>query len=587
MKTGGAFLTTRVAEEEVFTREQLSAEQQEIARTVEQFATGRILPNKSQIEKFDKELSRSLLRECGELGLLGVDVPEKYGGLGLDKVTSMLVAEKMAMGECASFVATVSAHSGIGTLPIVFFGNEAQKQKYLPKLATGEWVAAYALTEPEAGSDALGGKTTALLSPDGKHYLLTGTKQFITNGNWADLYITFGNVNGKMTGFIVEAKTPGLRTGPEEHKMGLKGSSTCSVILEDARVPVENLLGEVGRGHEIAFNTLNLGRLKLGAADLGGCKACVNEAVTYALQRRQFGQPIARFDIIRRYFADMVIRAFALDSIIYRTAGLIDEAVSTLQESSPGYQREVAEAIERFAIEASICKVYGTEALWFNSDMGLQIFGGYGFIEDYPMASAARDTRVDRIFEGTNEINRQIITGYFLRKALMEELPIREAIKKVKRGSWESGIGRRTDELAAEKHAVELAKALALYLFDEAICNYGQGLRNEQQVGEVLSNLFIDLYVMDSVLSRVAQYLQRHGRDPIWLAIAQVLCAERVAEMALSTRKALCSMLEGNALAQAMAAIQSLSEAAMLATNQFALKQQIAEDLYEHGRYRF
>ncbi len=409
MKTGGSFLTTQICTEEIFTREKFSPEQEEIAKTVEEFARERIRPNKQEIEKYNKDLSLQLLKECGELGLLSVDIPEKYDGLGLDKVTSTIISETMGFGLCASFSATMGAHSGIGTLPIVFFGNDQQKEKYLPKLGTSELVSAYCLTEPESGSDALAAKSTAVLSEDGKNYVLNGTKQFITNASWADLFIIFANVDGKFTGFIVERTTPGLSIGPEEKKMGIKGSSTCTVYLENVHVPVENVLGEIGQGAAIAFNTLNIGRFKLGAGTLGGCKAATEETLQYASERKQFGQSIRNFDIIKGYFADMVIRTFALDSIIYKTVGLIDQAVSEIDESSTTYNKEVAEAIERYAIEASICKVVGSETLWFVADKGLQIYGGYGFIEEYPMASVLRDNRIDRIFEGTNEINRQII----------------------------------------------------------------------------------------------------------------------------------------------------------------------------------
>ncbi|MFQ6114694.1 MAG: acyl-CoA dehydrogenase family protein [bacterium] len=590
MKTGGAFLTTEVGQEEIFTRDKFSPEQKEIEKTVEEFAKGRILPNKQEIEKYNKDLSVQLLRECGELGLLSIDIPEKYGGLGLDKVTSAIVAEKIAYGMCSSFSATFGAHTGIGTLPIVFFGNETQKEKYLPKLATAELVSAYALTEPEAGSDALSAKTTAMLSEDKQHYILNGSKQFITNGSWADLFITFAKINGeKFSGFIVERNTPGLSVGPEEHKMGIKGSSTCSVYLENAKVPKENLLGEIGNGAAIAFNTLNIGRFKLGAATLGGCKVVLEDALQYASQRRQFGQAIRNFDMIKGYFADMVIRTFALDSVIYRTVGLIDEAVSQIPESAPDYHKDVAEAIERFAIEASMCKVLGSETLWLIADTGVQIYGGYGYIEEYPLASALRDNRIDRIYEGTNEINRQIITGYFLRKALMEELPIREAVKNIE--AQKLGIGSQAskagDVLAQEKHALRIAKSLVLYVFNEAICKFGQDLRNEQQIGGGLSDMLMDLYLMDSVVSRVSQRSQTTNFDSILLAIARALCFERLYAIAITSPKILCSLLNNRALEKALEDLRVFVEQMLPTTNVVELKRQIAEHLYEKGKYSF
>ncbi|MCH8019087.1 acyl-CoA dehydrogenase family protein [candidate division KSB1 bacterium] len=581
MKTGGNFLTQQICTEEIFTREKFSPEQEEIAKTVEEFARERIRPNKQKIEKYNKDLSLQLLRECGELGLLSVDIPEKYDGLGLDKVTSAIVAETMGFGLCASFSATMGAHSGIGTLPIVFFGNDPQRGKYLPKLGTAELVSAYCLTEPESGSDALAAKSTAVLSEDGKNYVLNGTKQFITNASWADLFIIFANVDGKFTGFIVERTTPGLSIGPEEKKMGIKGSSTCTVYLENVHVPVENVLGEIGQGAAIAFNTLNIGRFKLGAGTLGACKAATEETLQYASERKQFGQSIRNFDVIKGYFADMVIRTFALDSIIYKTVGLIDQAVSEIDESSPTYNKEVAEAIERYAIEASICKVVGSETLWFVADKGLQIYGGYGFIEEYPMASVLRDNRIDRIFEGTNEINRQIISGYFLKKALMEELPIREKIKE--NGNGLAGMDDHLDVLSKEKRGIEAAKAAVLYVFNEAICKYGQDLPNEQQIGSLLSDLFSDIYLVDSVLKRVIQKFATSEVERNWLAIARVFSAEKFYEISSSCKKIISSILENKALENGLSDLDTFDKKMHLTTNVFELKRQVAENLYENN----
>jgi alkylation response protein AidB-like acyl-CoA dehydrogenase len=590
MDTGGSYLVTPVGSQRIFTREEFSSEQRDIAAMVDEFVSGRITPNREAIEKHDKELSLSLLRECGELGLLGIEVPERYGGMDLDMITATLVAEHITKGGSASFTVTFSVQVGIGMLPIVYFGNEDQRQKYLPKLVSGEWVSAYALTEPEAGSDALNASSTAKLSEDGKHYILNGTKQFISNGAWADVYIVFAKIDSeKFTAFIVDRSAEGVHPGAEEHKMGIKGSSTTSLTLDNVHVPVGNVLHEIGKGHEVAFNILDIGRFKLGAADLGGCKTCVDEAVSYALDRRQFGQPIANFEVIQRYFADMVIRAFAVDSIIYRTGGLIEAAIDELDPASPDYHRDVRRSIERYAIEASICKIYGSEGLWFNSDTGLQIFGGYGFIEDYALAGIVRDTRVDRIYEGTNEINRQIITGYFLRKALMEELPVRDRVKELPKyfAGDAPHVPSKDDPLSEEKRAVELAKALTLFAFNEAVCEFGQDLRNQQQVGEVLSNLFIDVFVLDSTLSRVAQYTDKNGPDRTWLAIPQVLIAERVDEMAASIRRLLCGIHTGVSLKKALENLQTLTDRMLLNTNVFELKRFIAEDLYEKRRYRF
>ncbi|MDZ7292985.1 MAG: acyl-CoA dehydrogenase family protein [candidate division KSB1 bacterium] len=591
MISGGEFLITPIIHGEIMTREKFSEEQKEIARVVEEFAVERILKNKQAIEKYDKELSLTLFRECGGMGLLSTDLPAKYGGSALGTVTAMRVAEGISFGESASFSVTFSAHSGIATLPILFFGNGQQKSKYLPKIGSGEWMSAYALTEAEAGSDALSQKTTATLTPDGKFYIVNGIKQFISNGAWADVYIVFADAGArKMAAFIVERTWEGVSPGPEEHKMGIKGSSTTSVTFDNVKVPVENLLGEIGQGHQVALDVLDLGRLKLGAADLGGCRAVIKEAVAYALQRRQFGRPIAQFDAIKSKFADMVIRTFALDSIVYRTAAMYDEILEHFDLESETPPPGIGETLEKLAIEASINKVHGTESLWIVADHGLQILGGYGFLEDYPMAAAARDNRVDRIFEGTNEINRQIIAGFALRKALMEELPLRENTKPFSDGRLRVNTEEvvklipDSEALAAEKRLVEMARQLALFVFNEAAIAYGQDLRNEQQIGEALADIFIDLYVIDSALRRVAQ---NPRRDRTWNAIVKVLIAESAARMLALARKIITALPDAAIRSQQLQDLLDFAKVMLPATNTIALKREIAEDLYEVGKYRF
>jgi len=409
MAVGGSFIVEPIGRRNVFTVDDISEEQQEIGRMAESFAVDQILPKKAEIEKLSEELTRKFMRELGELGMLSVDIPEEYDGMGMDKVTSALINEKVALSQSGSFMVTFSAHTGISTLPIVFFGTEEQKKKYLPKLGNGEWIGSYGLTEPGAGSDALAGTTTAVLSEDGKHYILNGSKQFISNGSWCQTLVCYAKIDGeKFTGFIVNMDLPGIEVGPEEVKMGYKGSSTTSVTLNDVKVPVEDLLGIPGKGHQIAFSTLNIGRYKLGAAVLGTSKAAINESVKYALERRQFGQPIAEFDAIKSKFANMIVRTYDLESILYRTVGDIDTAMGLVDTKADDYYHKIISAIETFATEASMTKVFGTEAHWITTDDGLQIFGGYGYTEEYPLAAMVRDTRVDRIFEGTNEINRQI-----------------------------------------------------------------------------------------------------------------------------------------------------------------------------------
>jgi alkylation response protein AidB-like acyl-CoA dehydrogenase len=591
MIPGGEFLVTPITQGQIMTREEFSEEQKEIERVVDQFAVERILENKQAIEKYDKDLSLTLFRECGEMGLLSIDIPTKYGGSALGTVTSMLVAEGIAFGECGSFSTTYSAHSGIATLPIVYFGNDQQKRKYLPKIGSGEWLSAYALTEAEAGSDALSLKSTAALTSDGKFYILNGIKQFITNGAWADVYIVFAHIaERKMGAFIIERTWEGVSPGPEEHKMGIKGSSTTSVTFDNVKVPVENVLGEIGKGHQVALDVLDLGRLKLGAADLGGCKAVIKEAVAYALERRQFGRPIAHFDALKSKFADMVVRTFALDSMVYRTAAMYDKILEQFDLESETQPEGIGEALEKLAIEASINKIYGSEGLWLVVDNGLQIYGGYGFIEDYPMAAIARDNRIDRIYEGTNEINRLIIAGFALRKALMEELPIREQAKPFGDGRLRIDTAALaklipdTADLAAEKRTVETARLLALFVLNEAAIAFGQDLRNEQQVGEALADIFIDLYAMDSTLRRVSQ---NPKRDAIWNAIAKVLIAESSLRLFSLARKIIAALPDLPVRSRQMQDLMDFATAMLPTTNTIALKRAIAEDLYEAGKYRF
>ncbi|MEE9561498.1 MAG: acyl-CoA dehydrogenase family protein, partial [Thermoanaerobaculia bacterium] len=418
-RRGGAFLLEPVVGP-VFTREQFSEEQKEIDRMVRDFAAERIAPRRDELSTHNHELTMELMREVAELGLTGIDIPEKFGGLELDKTTSALVVEALTTGGSASWVVTFSCHVGIGTLPIVYFGTEEQKAKYLPKLGSVEWLGAYALTEQDCGSDVANLKTTAKPTEDGEAYLLNGTKLWITNGGWADTFIVFANLEGTgNTAFIVEREWDGFSTGAEEHKLGIQGSSTVTVHLENVRVPKENLLGEPGKGLPVALNSLNIGRFKLGAGDLGGCKGTITNTVQYALERQQFGQPIAYFEALRKKFAEMVVRTYMLDSAIYRAVGLMDERIAQMDTDDPDYDRHVVDAIEEYAIESSIGKIFGSETMALVADHGVQIYGGNGFSEEYPLAEIYRDCRIDRIFEGTNEINRMVIYGYFLKKALM------------------------------------------------------------------------------------------------------------------------------------------------------------------------
>ncbi|MEE9167347.1 MAG: acyl-CoA dehydrogenase family protein [Candidatus Neomarinimicrobiota bacterium] len=587
-KEGGVFLLEQVGHTPIFTREQFSEEQREIALMVRNFCTETVLPACDQIEKRDKELSLQLLRQMGELGLLSIDVPEQYGGLDLDKTTSIIVAETMGYGRSSSFTTTYSVHSGIGMLPIVWFGNEKQKEKYLPRLASGEWVGAYALTEPSSGSDATAAKTSAILADDGKHYVLNGEKQFITNGGWANVHTLFAQVDGeKFTAFLVDMDTPGLEVGPEEHKLGVQGSSTVPLKLTNAEVPVENVLGEIGGGATIAFNVLNIGRLKLGASVLGGCKQIIGLSAKYALERRQFGQPIAHFDAIKGKIADMTILAYALDSIIYRTVGMIDDAIGELDRGADDFYLKMGEAMERFAIESSMVKILGSESLGRCADTGIQIYGGYGFIEEYSMARIYRDTRIDRIWEGTNEINRQIITGYFMRKGLLNEIPLRERIREIEPFLTSFESPSSDSPLARQMEIIEAGKVMALYVFNEALNEFGQDLRHEQQLGESIADCFMDLYMADSTLSRVNQTIESEEQTGVLVPIAQCLTAEVALRLLNRALTGLNDIYHGRLPEIVIGRLRQF-QVRMLPTADVAdLKRRIAEYVYSQKEYPF
>ncbi len=588
IRTGGMFLLNPAAVFPIFTREKFTEEHREIENLTREFCINEVLPQVLEIEKHDQELSHNLIKQMGELGLLSIDIPEKYDGLDLDKTTAIIVAEAMRYGGSSSFTTTYSVQTGIGLLPIIWFGTDKQKQKYLPKLSSGEWIGAYALTEPEAGSDAMSGKMTAFLSEDGKNYILNGEKQFISNGQWAKVFTVFAQVDGtKFTAFIVEPDIPGFEIGAEEHKLGVKGSSTVPLKFTDVKVPVENLLGEIGDGAAIAFNALNVGRLKLGASVLGGSKGIIENAVEYALQRRQFGQPIAYFDIIRKYIADMTVRTYALDSIVYRTVGDIDRAIAELDHSADDFYLKMGEAMEQFAIESSMVKVYGSETLGLCADLGIQILGGYGFTEEYPMARIYRDTRIDRIWEGSNEINRQIITGYLMKKVLLEEIPLREKIKGVdeflETEPTTSGEGLLWHEMVM----IETGKYLMLYVFDEALKEFGQDLKHEQQLGELLANSFMDLYLADSTVARITQLGEGNGQEPILEAIAKTFTAEMALGLLNSALTGLNDIYHGRLPEAVINKLRNFQVRLLPSTDVAAMKRQIADYIYQNNTYPF
>ena len=588
LNSGGQWLVSSVATKQIFCRETFTEEHKEIKKMVFEFTENKIYPNIEKIDKLDQNLSKSIIREMGSLGLIGIDTPEKYGGTELDKITSCIVAEGVGWGGSASFGCTFGVQTGIGSLGIVFFGTPEQKKKYLPKLMTGEWIAAYGLTEPSSGSDALSAKSTAVLSDDGKHYILNGEKQFISNGSWADVYTILAQVDGnKFSGFIVERETQGFTIGAEEKKMGMKGSSTTSLKFTDAKVPVENLLYEVGKGAAIAFNALNIGRYKLGAASVGGSKLAIKETMKYALERRQFGQPIARFDSIRGKIADITVRTYAADTMLYRTVGMIQDAINELDKSDPKYYIKMGEAMERFAVEASMAKVFGSETSSMVVNHCLQIFGGYGFIEEYPMAMAYRDDRINQIWEGTNEINKAIITGYMMKKVLMEEISLRNFLKDLDDFIDADFDDTSDDPLTIEKHGLEAAKKLSVLIFQEALCEFGQDLKHEQQLGEALADIFTLIFTAGSVISRVQQTLSSNGTSNMSLIIAKINTAESLLEIKLVTNICLNRIFKGTIPSGINTSIQSLKTMMTLNTDTISLKQTLADYMYEQKEYPF
>ena len=587
-KTGGRFLITPITDTNIFTREDFTEEQHEIQEMVQGFCTEHIAPVKEELEKKDKDLTFSLLRKIAELGLLGIAVPEEYGGMELDKITSAIVAEATSHSQCASFVVTWSTNLGIGSLPIVWFGTPAQKEKYLPRLTDGTCIGAYGLTEPSAGSDALAAKTTAVLSEDGKHYILNGEKVFITNGGWADVFTVFAKVDGeKFTAFIVERDTPGFTQGPEYDKMGMRGSSTTPLIFQNAKVPVENLLYKVGKGHHIAFNVLNMGRFKMSAALLGGSKLTTSASIEYILERRQFGKAIAHFDTTIGKVADMVVETFSADCMTYRTIGMIQNAIDELDNTDHNYYIRMGEAMEKYAIESSMAKVYCSELNGKVIDSGLQMMGGYGFIEEYTMAMQYRDCRIDRIWEGTNEINRQIIIGYMMKKALMEELPIQGAIREIEQYMNNGKLETDSEILLAESNVVETSKRLALYLLNEGICEFGQDLKHQQQIADILANIFMDIYVAESTVLRAKKMLENPTRFPSVEDVAKIFVAEMAQRMVQLAETALKGIYNGNLSPLMHENLNAFRSRMYLPTNTIGLKREIAAYAYSKKGYPY
>ncbi len=512
---GCAFLIEEVGFEEIFTPEKFSEEQRMFAETAENFLENEVFPIIEELEKKDFDGMVKLLRKSAEVGLTMIDIPEEYGGLGVDKTTSMVVTERLST--YSSWATTYGAHTGIGMLPLLYFGTAEQKEKWLPKIATAEIIAAYALTEPTSGSDALAAKTRAELTEDGEHYVLTGKKMWITNAGFADLFTVFAQVDGdKFTAFLVEGDREGLSLGAEEEKMGLRGSSTREVNLEGVKIPADNLLGEVGKGHKIAFNILNIGRFKLGVGTLGGGKRALSVATKFALQREQFGQPIAEFGAIRSKLATMATKLYSLESMCYRVAGYMDRNLEILDSNAEDYPQQAMKAIEEFAIEDSIMKVYGSEALNFIADEAVQIHGGLGYSAEYEVERIYRDVRINRIFEGTNEINRMLIPGMILKRTMKGQLNLFDQIQKVElalaEGAKPTPPPQDDDpELAFERFVTEQSKKIGVYCANQAIQKHMADLREQQEILIDLADIISQLYVMDSTVSRTMQLIERDG----------------------------------------------------------------------------
>ena len=588
---GGAFLVESIPPHGVFTPEDFNEEQRLVAKAVTEFVVGEVQPVAEDIEEKKEGLLPNLLRKAGELGFLSADIPEEYGGQDLDKVSSLLVWEKMAQGG-GSFMSSFGAHTGIGSLPIVFFGTQDQKRRYLPRMATGEIIGAYALTEPEAGSDALNSKTTAILSPDGKYYILNGQKQFITNAGIASTFVTYAKVDGdKFTSFIVERNFEGVSLDEEENKMGMKGCSTRSVIFTDAKVPVENVLGEVGRGHIVAFNVLNIARFSLGAACLGGAKSALQESVTYAKKRVQFGRPIADFGLIKSKIAEMAIRTFISESMVYRTGGLTDLILRGIDRQAVDVGIQMAKGIEEYNIEDSINKVYCSEMAGYVVDEAVQIHGGYGYIHDYPVERGYRDERINRIWEGTNEINRLLIVDMLTKRAMKNRLPVLAAAQKVANELLTLRPKVETDDgkLTLQKEMVEMSKKIGLLVAGAAVQKYMMKLAEPEleDIVALISNIVIEVFAMESSLLRAMKAIEKIGdeKSQIQQSMVKVYVNDAFGRVEGLAKQAFAAISEGDIRRTQLSALKKLARFEPVDT--IALRREIADSVIKIGRYPF
>ncbi|HET7580798.1 MAG TPA: acyl-CoA dehydrogenase family protein [Bacillales bacterium] len=582
---GGGFLVEDLDSEQLHTPEDFTDEQKLMGKTTADYIEKDVVPHFETLVNQDWELTRKLLEKAGDLGLLGADVPEAYGGLGLDKISSALITEKFS--RAGSFALSFGAHTGIGTLPIVMFGNEEQKKKYLPDLASGKRLAAYALTEPGSGSDALGAKTTAKLNDEGTHYILNGEKQWITNSGFADVFVVYAKVDGEhFTAFIVERDYPGVSTGQEEKKMGIKMSSTRTLILEDVAVPKENLLGELGKGHKIAFNILNIGRYKLAVGCVGGAKRSVEVAAKYANERQQFKTPIAKFTLIQQKLANMAVKTYATESSVYRTIGLFEDQFSQLSDEDQKDGQKIAQAIAEYAIECSLNKVFASEALDYIVDEAVQIHGGYGYMAEYEVEMAYRDSRINRIFEGTNEINRLLVPGTLVKKAMKGELPLLEKAQ----GLQEELMMMMPEEpgeepLDQEKYLLKNAKKIFLMAAGLGVQKYGQKLEQEQELLANVSDIISEIYSMESVIARTEKAINQTGADKNKqkLLMAEVYCEEAINHIEALAKESLIAIEEGDQLRMMLSALRKLTRHTPV--NLIAKKREIAGTVLNEERY--
>jgi len=584
---GGAFLTTTSRPEDIFTPADLSDDQRLIGQTAEEFVAKEVMPEIPAMEAHKEGVMANALKKAGEIGLLGGAIPEAYGGSGLDKVSATVLAEKLS--GYASFAVSHGGHAGIGTIPIVYFGTEDQKRKYLPRIATGELLSCYCLSEPQAGSDSLAARTRAVLSPDGRNWILNGQKMWITNGGFADVFVVFAKVDGeKFSCFIVEKGTPGFSVGPEEKKMGIRGSSTVPIFFENAPVPKENLLHEIGRGHIVAFNTLNVGRFSLGAYCLGGSKHVLAASSKYSKERTAFGKQLHEFGLIRSYLGEMAMRMYAVESMIYRSAGMVESALGS---SNPGADKtkQAMQMLEEYAIESSISKIVGSETVDFCVDAGVQIFGGYGFHEDYPVARAYRDSRINRIFEGTNEINRLLIIQMLMKRAMAGVLPLIPAASKLSEEvlagpSFEEGP---SGPFAEEERVLEQAKKIFLLASGAAMQKFRESLADQQEIVAALANIVMYVYAMESSLRRAQKSSAMRGESAAGAMIdaARAYMYDAMDRIEKEARTALAATAEGDTLITQLAVLRRFAKHAPVDT--IALRRRVADAVLAQDRYPF